>query len=319
MDGAFVGLDVGFQPVEPERAERVSEHELEALPHVPSASERREGVVAEVRAAEMPVEDLADVVDAGDGSVVPATYEQGLHVGPFRPFEPGGERLRVGRRRHPSAVQLPAGAHALQELIAISRRGVAQEDPPPPTTVCHGASRRARASPITCSGARPVLVPVGRDLVPFEVLVDLEEMLDLVQEGEGHPVDVLDVGPEGIAEGDAQDLLVLALLVRHPEQPDRTDQDVTARERGLADEHQGVERVAVRTERAVDEPVVRRVLHRREQHPVQEDRAGLVVELVLVPRPLGDLHDDGEDLVGDGHRASLARRGAIILSPWPSP
>ena len=70
-------------------------------------------------------------------------------------------------------------------------------------------------------------------------------------------------------------------------------------------------------QRAVDEPVVRRVLHRREEHPVQEDRAGLVVGLVLVPRSLGDLHDDRQDI---GRRrpsgeSSQARRYDPAIRP----
>ena len=116
--------------------------------------------------------------------------------------------------------------------------------------------------------------------------------------------------PHRVTQRHAEDLLVLALLVRHAEQPDRTHDDVAAGERGLADEHEGVERIAVAAERALDEAVVGRVLHRREEHAVEEDLAGLVVHLVLVARALRDLHDDGQHLASPVHRgqSSQARR-----------
>jgi hypothetical protein len=121
------------------------------------------------------------------------------------------------------------------------------------------------------------------------------------------------VGPERIAERNAEDLLVLTLLVRHPEEADRPGVDMAPRERRLTNEHQRIQRIAVQAQRAVDESVVRGILHGREQHAVQEDRAGLVVELVLVPRSLGDLHDDSEDLTGTVHEASLVREGGAII------
>jgi hypothetical protein len=55
--------------------------------------------------------------------------------------------------------------------------------------------------------AGAILVPVGRDLVPLQILVDLEEMFDLVQERQGETAEVTDVRPLGITERDAQDLL----------------------------------------------------------------------------------------------------------------
>jgi hypothetical protein len=116
----------------------------------------------------------------------------------------------------------------------------------------------------------------------LEGLVDREEVLDLVQQVRVHVVEISDVRPHGILERHAEDLLVRALLVAHPEQPDRTGGDPASRERRLAHEHQRVERVPVAREGALDEAVVRRVLHRAEQHAVEHDDAGHGVHLVLV-------------------------------------
>jgi hypothetical protein len=97
----------------------------------------------------------------------------------------------------------------------------------------------------------------------------------------------------------------------HPEEADRARADAAAGERRLADEHQRVERVPVAAHRSVDEAVVGRKHHRREERPVEPDLAGRGVELVLVPRPLGDLDGDrdgrGVLRVAARHARSLAR------------
>ena len=53
---------------------------------------------------------------------------------------------------------------------------------------------------------------------------------------------------------------------------------------GSPTRHERVERVAVLAEGALDEAVVRRVAHRREQPAVEHDVTGLGVQLVLVAR-----------------------------------
>ena len=68
--------------------------------------------------------------------------------------------------------------------------------------------------------------------------------------------------------------------------------DHAARERRLVEEHQGVERVAVLGQRVGHEPVVGRVERRGEEPPVEPEDVVLVVVLVLVPAPPGDLHHD---------------------------
>jgi hypothetical protein len=75
------------------------------------------------------------------------------------------------------------------------------------------------------------------------------------------------------------------------ENADRPDVDAAAGEGRLGDEDERVERVAVFAERPLDEAVVRRVGHRGEESAVEHHPPGLLVELVLVPRPLRDLDD----------------------------
>ena len=98
----------------------------------------------------------------------------------------------------------------------------------------------------------------------------------------------------GSSAGHAEHLVVPALLVGHPEHADRPALDQAAGERRLVEQHQRVERVAVLTEGALDEAVVGRVAGRGEQHPVEPDPPGLVVDLVLVALTLGDLDGDVE-------------------------
>ena len=139
--------------------------------------------------------------------------------------------------------------------------------------------------------------PVGAldGLAGLELLVDLEEVLDLEAVELRQVVDVAQVLEPRVGDRHAQHLVVAAGLVGHPVHPDRPGLDQAARERRLADQqHQRVERVAVEAEGVLDEAVVGGVLRRGEQGPVEPDPAAVVVDLVLVAAPLGDLHQDVE-------------------------
>jgi hypothetical protein len=131
-------------------------------------------------------------------------------------------------------------------------------------------------------------------LAGLELLVDLEEMLDLQAVVLGEVMDVAQVLGARVHGRDAQDLVVAALLVLHAEHADGAGLDQTAGKGRLLDQHERVERVAVLTERVLDEPVVGGVLRRGEQRPVEADAPAFVVHLVLVAVPLGDLDRDVE-------------------------
>src|SRR5829696_2872813 len=155
----------------------------------------------------------------------------------------------------------------------------------------------------------------GFDRLVLELLVDAEEVLDLAQQVRGDLLDPVDVVPVGVGQGDDQQLLVGALVVGHVEHTDDPGLDLTAREGGLAQQDHGVQGVAVLGQGAGHEAVVGRVVDGAEQHPVEADAARLVVELVLVPRHLGDLHDDVQRQV-PAPRA-LVHRGAGLEPPGP--
>ena len=73
------------------------------------------------------------------------------------------------------------------------------------------------------------------------------------------------------------------LLVGHVEDADDASADPAAGERRIADEDEGVQWIAVPAHRPLDESIVRRVRHRGEEPPVEDDAAEFLVELVLVP------------------------------------
>ena len=117
-------------------------------------------------------------------------------------------------------------------------------------------------------------------------------MLDLLEVVLVDVVDVLDVVVAHVG-GHAQHLVVAAFFVFHVVQADGAALDDAAREHGVLDHHQRVQRIAVLAERAFDVAVVVRVAHGGEQLTVQGDAAGLLVDFVLV---LGTTRDFNENV-----------------------
>src|SRR6266496_3546661 len=95
-----------------------------------------------------------------------------------------------------------------------------------------------------------------------------------------------------VPSGHAEHLVIAAVLIAHPVHADGSAEDHAAGERGLLQQHEGVQRITVVGERSLDEAVVGRVPGRREQHAIQPDAAGLVIHLVLVPLSLRYLDYD---------------------------
>src|SRR5258706_475561 len=134
------------------------------------------------------------------------------------------------------------------------------------------------------------------DVLVLEQLVRLEEVLDLDQAMGTDLVEVGDVLLMRIAEGDAQDFEVEALLVVHLEPADRPGPDVAARERRLVDQQQDVRRISVARQRVDREAVVEVVEDRRRQDSIEPEDPRLRVELVLVARATRDLDHDFDDI-----------------------
>src|SRR4051794_19883358 len=127
-------------------------------------------------------------------------------------------------------------------------------------------------------------------LAGLEVLVGLEEVLDLQAVELRHVEDVGEVGLAGIRRRNGEDLVVPALLVGHPEHADGAAGDQAPRKGRLLEQHQGIERVAVLPEGVLDVAVVGRISGGGEEHPVQADAAGGMVQLVLVSLALRDFY-----------------------------
>src|SRR5262249_50470055 len=140
-------------------------------------------------------------------------------------------------------------------------------------------------------------------LALFQLLVDGEELLDLLAQGQREVLEPLVTIPVRIVEGHADYLVVDSLLVAHLEHPERLYGYEATRKGWLVEAHERVQRISVQSLRAAQIPVIGRVGGRAHQQPVELDPAKLRVVLVLVAPALGNLNDANEALTipVDGH------------------
>ena len=117
-------------------------------------------------------------------------------------------------------------------------------------------------------------------------------MLDLGHQLRGEVVDVLDVLPARFTRRDTDDLGVLAGFVVHVEHADRAGLDPHAGVHRVLEQHEGVQRITVATQRVGDEAVVGGIRGRGEQPAIEMDPTGVVIDLVFVAAPSRDLDHD---------------------------
>ena len=114
-----------------------------------------------------------------------------------------------------------------------------------------------------------------------------EEVLDLVALELGNILNILQVCPAGIVN-DAQELVVAAGLISHLEHAKHAGGHDHAGQHRLGQNHEGVQRIAVFAEGAVNEPIVERIGHGGKQVAVQVNLAGFVIYLVFIAGTFGD-------------------------------
>ena len=98
--------------------------------------------------------------------------------------------------------------------------------------------------------------------------------------------------------GDGNDLLVLARVVLHDQDTDRSHVDDTARHQRPRVAHEHIDRVAVLGKRVGNETVVAGIRHRRIQESIDNERARFLVEFVLDRIAADGNLDNDIDVVG---------------------
>ena len=202
------------------------------------------------------------------------------------------ERARRRRRRR------PAHSYQADDRWHVRRAGVE-----------FGAGRGSLISRQAAS--RPPIPAVDAVLAGLERLVDLEEVLDLLDaaavSGRSRSWTSCQRGSLGGTQMILASSPASSLHVQHA---DRPGLDPDARVHRVLEQHERVERIAVAAERVGDEPVVGGIGGGREQPPIEEHAAGLVVDLVLVAAAARDLDHDVDAAVGGwlGHAAIVAHR-----------
>ncbi len=126
-------------------------------------------------------------------------------------------------------------------------------------------------------------------------------MLHFPEKVGGDIGDRLVVVVERVVQRNAEHLLVHLVAVAHPEHPQRAHVDFAGGEGGHGDHHQGVQRIVVLRVGLRKKAVVAGIVDGAEEHAVQPEEPGPLVQLVLVAAAAGDL---------DHHRHLVGRVGA---------
>jgi len=129
----------------------------------------------------------------------------------------------------------------------------------------------------------------------FELLVNVEEMLDFAKVMRNHIVDVANRLEAGIPVHHGQYLLVRLLLVHHLEHADRAHGEQDARETGLVYQREDIERISILGQGAGYKAIVPGIVHGGIERAIQSEHAEMIVVFVFVagiPRDLNDHTDD---------------------------
>jgi len=96
--GSVVRLNVRLDAVQPQRTEREAQYCPQRLAHVALAGERRTDVVAQVRAAKFPGDDLTELDGAEHGAIGVPENEPALVLGMAIVAQQGAEGGGLSRR-----------------------------------------------------------------------------------------------------------------------------------------------------------------------------------------------------------------------------
>ena len=95
----------------------------------------------------------------------------------------------------------------------------------------------------------------------------------------------------GVGEGDGDDLFIVFAAVGHGDIADGVAAHQRQRLQRLRAQDQNIQRVVVVAVGAGDKAVVRGIMSGGIKDPVQNDKAGLLVQLIFLLAALGDLND----------------------------
>lgn len=132
-------------------------------------------------------------------------------------------------------------------------------------------------------------------------------MLDLIEEMGGKILQLLHVGMHEVPLRHADDLGIGAVLVFHPEHPDRAASHPYTGVSGVFQQHHGVERIAVFAQGVWNEAVVGGVDGGGKEAAVEAHYPFLMVPLVFVAATCGNFNDDINDFTHNPPRVRYGR------------